>query len=285
MSTETNDRRQVSRSAEGRRERPENRSVNSRRENQERGTRERSAHERNTHGRHTQARTNDTKRSDVRVSDIEHMLAGVDADEAEYIKRRAQRREARIRAQKKKKRALLLLVALVLFAIMVIGMIIGGVITLFQEDPFEEGNILLQEYDYLGAIEWYELAIEEENNVATAYRAIGLAYWELEMYEESQEAILTSFDQGAEETSIAYNMLLTLEMEEENYTEALAYIATMLELDDLTDAMKQQILKYEIICYESMYDWDIVTEKLQAYVSLYPTDTEMAKELEFFETR
>lgn len=271
MSKETNDRRQVNRSAEERRERSENRSMNSGRENQKRGTDERSAR--------------NPKRSNVRTPDVDNMLAGVNADEEQYIRRREQRKAARIRAERKKKRVLLILATLALLAVMVVGVVIGGIIVLFQEDPFEEGNIALQEYNYLDAIEWYELAIEEENNVAAAYRAIGLAYWELEMYEEAEEAILTSLALGAEETSVAYNMLLTLEMEEENYTDALAYIAIMLELEDLTDTMKQQILKYEIVCYEAMYDWDTVTEKLEEYVNLYPTDTEMANELEFFETR
>ncbi len=267
MSKETNDRRQV----------------NSRVE--ERSTRERGTRERSTSDRHTQARRNTTKRSDVKKPNIDDILAGANADEEQYMQRREQRRQARIQAERKKKRALLILATLVLLAVLVVGLIVGGIIVLFQEDPFEEGNIALQEYDYLDAIEWYEIAIEEENNVAAAYRAIGLAYWELEMYEEAQEAILTSLDLGAEKTSVVYNMLLTLEMEAEEYTEALAYIAIMLELEDLTDTMKQQILKYEIVCYEAMYDWDTVTAKLEEYVSLYPTDTEMANELDFFETR
>ncbi len=209
------------------------------------------------------------------------------SQDARLDKRRidARRREARRREQRKKRVRIVVAIILFIVTVMLIGGILKAISHIMKDDPFKEATILLEEYDYEGAIELYKVAIEEENNVAVSHRGMGLAYWELEQYDAAKTELLQSIKQGAAATSTVYNMLLTLEMEAKNYTEALNYIQIMLGLSDLTDEMKQQILKYEIICYEAVFNWDLVKEKLNAYLTLYPDDKEMVKEAEFFATR
>ena len=149
----------------------------------------------------------------------------------------------------------------------------------------KEGAAFLEEGKYEEAIACFEKDIAEEKNLEEAYRGVGIAYFKLEDYENALVNFKTVLGmEKAEETSSLHAMMAVCYLNQEAYEEALDSYEKALALE-CTEEMKQEILYNEIAIYQELGQWDIVKDKVAAYVESYPDDTRMDKTVEFLETR
>lgn len=189
----------------------------------------------------------------------------------------------RNRRKQKKKRIVLSLILGLIFLIAV-----GTAVFYFMggfSNPVEEGTTLLEQESYEKSITAFELAIKKDKNIGEAYRGMGIAYWELEKYEQSRDAFLKAIKTGAEKTGTMYNFLAMNEMKLGNFESALTYITQGLTYKENSKALTQEMEFNEISIYESMLDWENAKIKAVAYVEKYPDDINAAKEAEFLQTR
>ena len=56
-------------------------------------------------------------------------------------------------------------------------------------------------------------------------------------------------------------------------------------MEDCTEEMRQEILFNEIAILQLESEWELLKEKVDAYVTAYPDDDRMNKTVEFLETR
>ncbi len=171
-------------------------------------------------------------------------------------------------------------------AILLIGvavLIIGFMV--LHKTPLEKGIQLLEKNKHLEAVETIQLAIEEGEELGSAYHALGLAYWKLENYEKSYQAFTNSLKEGGGKTVLASHMLGAMEIMNKNYEAALQYILNALQMDVENEVVKQELLFNEIICYEHTGQWELAKSKMQVYRELYPEDEEAKREAEFLESR
>ncbi len=68
-----------------------------------------------------------------------------------------------------------------------------------------------------------------------------------------------------------------------DYTSALSYFETGLELNDLNS--RKALLYNEAVTYEYLLDFDTAAAKMAAYVAAYPDDYAAVRENEFLKTR
>ena len=66
-----------------------------------------------------------------------------------------------------------------------------------RESYIEKGLEQLQDTKYEEAIETFEKSIDKEADIASAYRGLGIAYWELEQYKEAKTAFQSALSEGA----------------------------------------------------------------------------------------
>ena len=118
-----------------------------------------------------------------------------------------------------------------------------------------------------------------------AYRGVSIAHFQLGEYQEALSNFQTLLEmEKVEETPSLHAMMAVCYLQLEKYEESLASYQKALELE-CTEEMKQEILFNEIAIYQELGNWDVVKEKVAAYVELYPDDTRMDKTVEFLETR
>lgn len=151
--------------------------------------------------------------------------------------------------------------------------------------PTEDGLKLLQEQKYEEAAEKFRQSIEKDKDLAEAYRGLGLAYWELEDYENAKDAFENALEQGAEATGTIYNFLGICEMKAENMEEALSYFRLGIASEGNSEELQREMEMNEIVVCEELGDWELAKSKLAEYTVKYPNDEKAAKESEFLETR
>ncbi len=149
----------------------------------------------------------------------------------------------------------------------------------------KEGAAFLEEGRYEEAIACFEKDIAEEKHLEEAYRGVGIAYFQLEDYANA----LTNFQtlltrEKAEETAALHAMMAVCYLQQNDLQGALDSYQKALALE-CTEEMQQEILFNEIAIYQELGQWEIVKEKVAAYVEMYPEDTRMDKTVEFLETR
>ncbi len=149
----------------------------------------------------------------------------------------------------------------------------------------EDGLTYLEEEKYEAAIECFEKDIAEKKNLDDAYRGMGIAQYELGDYLAAVDAFKNALENETEKTATIYNLMGASCLQLNEYEEALDFYAQALKMEDCTEEMKQEILFNEIAIYQEWGQWDIVKEKVSAYVESYPDDTRMDKTVEFLETR
>ena len=149
----------------------------------------------------------------------------------------------------------------------------------------KEGTSLLEEGKFSEAISCFEKDIAEEKHLEEAYRGVSIAHFQLGEYQEALSNFQTLLEmEKVEETPSLHAMMAVCYLQLEKYEESLASYQKALELE-CTEEMKQEILFNEIAIYQELGNWDVVKEKVAAYVELYPDDTRMDKTVEFLETR
>lgn len=149
----------------------------------------------------------------------------------------------------------------------------------------EEGLTCLQEGRYEEAIEVFQESIDDQKDVAEAYRGQGIAYWELEQYEASRTAFREALANGAEETASIYNFIGSCSMQLGQYEEAISSFELGIGLGDGGSELDQEMAFNQIAAYEKIGDYESAKVRLSSYLEKYPDDAEAAKEAEFLETR
>ena len=149
----------------------------------------------------------------------------------------------------------------------------------------KDGLELLQAGNYEEAIVAFENEIAEEKNLDEAYRGVGIAYFELKDYSSAADAFENALANEARETASIYQMLGASYLQLDEYEKALENYKKALEMEDCTEEMRQEILFNEIAILQLESEWELLKEKVDAYVTAYPDDDRMNKTVEFLETR
>lgn len=154
-------------------------------------------------------------------------------------------------------------------------------------NPSEEGIEYLKNGQYEEAIEQFGQAVEEEINVADAYRGIGLACWEQEDYEGARDAFQKALEQKTEQpfTGTIYNLLGICEMKLNNPASAKDYFQLGIGLKGNSAELDREMKYNLIVAFEQTGDWESAKAKLAEYTAEYPNDANALKEQQFLETR
>lgn len=159
------------------------------------------------------------------------------------------------------------------------------VLTGCGENVYEQGVKQLESESYEAAVTSFETAIDKKKNVADSYRGLGIAYWELEQYENAKDALEAAIAEGTEETATINSILGNCELELQNAEKALGYYEKVLSAENVDEGLRQDVEFNVIVAYEQMRDIETARERLEEYISKYPEDAAAAKEAEFLETR
>ena len=160
-------------------------------------------------------------------------------------------------------------------------------LTVWKGNPSEEGIEYLKNGQYEEAIEQFGQAVEEEINVADAYRGIGLACWEQEDYEGARDAFQKALEQKTEQpfTGTIYNLLGICEMKLNNPASAKDYFQLGIGLKGNSAELDREMKYNLIVAFEQTGDWESAKAKLAEYTAEYPNDANALKEQQFLETR
>lgn len=156
-----------------------------------------------------------------------------------------------------------------------------GLLTGCASNPSEAGLEYLQNKDYDNAIASFEKAIEEDINVADAYRGIGMAKWEQKDYAGSLQAFNSALNAGTSGDGTLYNLMGCDALNLQNYTDAITYFEKALEDSANSDDLTKEASYNLILAYERAGDRDSVKTKLSEYIKKYP-DNQAAQEANVF---
>ena len=142
------------------------------------------------------------------------------------------------------------------------------------------GRIYMILEQYEAATRVLESAVEKGNTeaniyLAQAYRGNG--------EEEKAQEVLSSFAQESQATSIGLQVLGDIYMEEGNYEKAYETYEKGLSLEKVTN--KKQLIKNEIGALEYQGKFAEALEVANNYISEYPSDSDVLKEIIFLNTR
>ncbi len=160
-----------------------------------------------------------------------------------------------------------------------------GLLTGCASNPSEAGLEYLQNKDYDNAIASFEKAIEEDINVADAYRGIGMAKWEQKDYAGSLQAFTSALNAGTSGDGTLYNLMGCDALNLQNYTDAITYFEEALEDSGNSDNLTKEASYNLILAYEGAGDRDSVKTKLSEYIKKYPDDQAAQEANAFWSTR
>lgn len=191
------------------------------------------------------------------------------------------------RRRTKKRRANRIAVGILTVVFLLLCLFLYLCLTVWKGNPSEEGIEYLKNGQYEEAIEQFGQAVEEEINVADAYRGIGLACWEQEDYEGARDAFQKALEQKTEQpfTGTIYNLLGICEMKLNNPASAKDYFQLGIGLKGNSAELDREMKYNLIVAFEQTGDWESAKAKLAEYTAEYPDDTNALKEQQFLETR
>lgn len=241
---------------------------------------------------------------------------------SEYDPEKNRRIQHRKRSREEKKRGVGKKILITLIVLVMIAGICAAGFFYYQrygkpstEDMVELGVSLMQQKDYQGAVEYFAAAItnEEQNQekgrgsetrsgtayMTEAYRGMGMAYYELQDYEQARINLQQVIDAGGDVTPILYNILGISSMNLGDYDEALRAfeVGTALpaagtyqdvggtEQSVDYSAVIQEMKFNRVVCFEKKLDWANAKVEMEAYIAAYPDDLSAQKEAEFLATR
>lgn len=167
----------------------------------------------------------------------------------------------------------------ILLAVLLSSLLVGC------SNAVEDGTTLLKDGKYEEALDEFQKSVDKKKNLDEAYRGQGIAYWELEDYEKSQDSFIKALDHGADKTGTIFNFIAVSSMKLGKMEDALNYFEQGLSMDDSSDALVKEMKYNEIVIYESMKDWETAKTKIAEYIVQYPDDEVALKEAEFLKTR
>lgn len=169
---------------------------------------------------------------------------------------------------------------------LLLAVVLSGVFILTGcTNNIESGLESLEAEKYEEALVSFQNEIEKGKNLDEAYRGLGIAYFELEEYEEAIEAFVLAVENETEETATLYGMMGACYVETGEYEKALDIYTKALGVETITEELEQEIQYNLIAVYENMADWDAAKEQMESYREAYPDDSRIEKEADFLETR
>lgn len=169
---------------------------------------------------------------------------------------------------------------------LILAVVLFGVFVLTGcANNIESGLEALEVEDYDKAVEFFQDEIGRKKNLDEAYRGLGIAYFELEEYEDAIEAFELAVKNETEETVTLYGMMGACYVETGEYEKALDIYTKALSMETITEELEQEIQYNLIAVYENMADWDAAKEQMESYREAYPDDSRVEKESDFLETR
>lgn len=149
-----------------------------------------------------------------------------------------------------------------------------------EKDKVMLGRLSYYMEDYTKAKEYLESAYESGDQEAL--------YWEAELYwqmknEDYAVTLYQSYLEGEPEHQSAYTKVVSYQMEQGNYDEALATLEAGIALGDKGNL--QDLLASEIAVYEYKGDFETAKAKMESYLESYPEDEDAAREYVFLRTR
>lgn len=148
------------------------------------------------------------------------------------------------------------------------------------EDYAEQGHIYYLLGDYKQAKTSLDKAIDKNSKSALLYLA---EVYNAEDKTEEARALLENYVKDNEKDSEALNTLGMMQMNHENYEDALKYFQLGLKVKDAPN--RQELMKNEIAAYEYMGDFASAKKKMETYLKEYKNDEEAVREYTFLKTR
>ena len=189
----------------------------------------------------------------------------------------------------------------------------------YEADPTYDRAIQIYEaYSRRGmeadGTHFLELALQKPAKSGADYYERGKAYYYMEDYESARLELIQASKKGnkdsmlllgmvylgkgdisnaralfiqhiseAKATAKGYNGLALCDMQEGNYNSALVNIKQGLPYASTEEL--QSLLFNEVVIYERMLDFDTAAQKAGDYMSMFPDDLQMARELRFLRSR
>lgn len=144
------------------------------------------------------------------------------------------------------------------------------------ENDMAKGRLYFLKEQYDKAQEYLSSAVEKGSAKANLYLA--------KVYEAlgdagKAEACVSAYIEANPKSSVAYNRLGKMAMEQGNYEEAISNFSQGLALEDVTN--EQELRSNRIAAYEYSGDFARAGGEMQAYVKDYPNDAAAAREYLF----
>ena len=210
--------------------------------------------------------------------------------------------------REKKKTVKLLFILMVVFLVL-----LGCSLVLTSEDDaaIEEDNGLVENESYINrasehlalgnlelALEYFEDAIFHEEELALAWRGVGLIRFDQQDFLGARQALETSLELGGIETEVIYNVLGVSAMRTSDYSGAITFFDLGIALIDRENientenienikAMEtlQSMMHNRIVAYQQLSDWSGAREAAREYLQIFPDDDVVQREYEFLRTR
>ena len=153
----------------------------------------------------------------------------------------------------------------------------------------EKAAQYLDQRQYDEAVKYSELAIANGEEIALAWRTIGLIRFRELKFQESSEALLQALENGGEKTPIIFYMLGVSALRAENLEEAIGFFDTGLAMETPDREEYSEVIRSmkinRIAAYQWLYDWNMARKLMGEYILLYPDDEAAQREFAFLETR
>lgn len=163
-----------------------------------------------------------------------------------------------------------------------------------QKNYIKEGTAYLEKQQYEEAQKAFEEAVDGNQDIAGAYKGLGIVYYEQKDYQKAGESFQKVLDNKGEMDPVLYNLMGVSFIHREDAKGALDAFKKGIGLAEdkekntsgqsYTD-MVQEMKFNEIVCYEKLLDWESAKAKMEEYIKQYPDDKEAQKEAEFLSTR
>ena len=160
------------------------------------------------------------------------------------------------------------------------------------------------------ALEYFEQAILHEEELALAWRGMGLTLFRQNQFGEARVALEMALELGSEPTATFYHMLGFVAMRAGDFQDAIDFFdAGIARIDSIleeagatwsdlaggkeSDALAEDVsietlrsLKYNrIMAHQNLANWDVARELASAYLQMFPDDEVIQREYEFLRTR
>lgn len=168
-----------------------------------------------------------------------------------------------------------------------------------------KGVKALKNEDYSLAVDRFEEMIKAEtnenpknekqekiqsNNLAEAYKGLGMAYFELKDYDKALDSYIKCDELEGRKTPSMYRNMALCAQESKEYASAAEYAEKGIDLIEKNEESEEPEIKkdlYLIIIQslESDGNWKEALEWAKAYNERFPEDKDVEKEIMFLETR